>query len=274
LRSINRTGSLFVFSVPRQLKIEDVKPLIGNLSRSNYYQVEFGGLSSGLRGYLGQRGVDNSFITEDSGLLCYGAQLPGSSLAGIESTNFTGITETMAHRRIYTSLSLEFYCDNRYRSLKFFEHWMEYAASGNGFGNYADSNYTYRMNYPNDSSTGYKCNSTKIYKFESDVERLMEYSFLGLFPINLSSTPVRYGPNSELTRVTCEFRYDRYIAGSILSYDVVRGFGYNLGSGLTNVVQDGLENAFPGLNRNLTGITDTINRISGPVSDVLNLFTN
>tara|TARA_B100001059_G_scaffold186283_2_gene188191 strand:+ start:6034 stop:6795 length:762 start_codon:yes stop_codon:yes gene_type:complete len=253
--------------VPRQLNIEDVKPLIGNLSRSNYYQVQFGGLSPRLRGYLGSRGVDSAFISEDSGLLCYSAQLPGSSLAGTESTNFTGITETMAHRRVFTSLSLEFYCDSNYRSLKFLEHWMEYVASGNGFLDYADRNYTYRMNYPNDPVSGYKCDSTKIYKFESDVQRVMEYSFLGLFPINLSSTPVRYGPTSELTRVTCEFRYDRYIAGSILSYDTVRGFGNNLESGLTN--------AFSDLNFNGFGNTlNTINRIAGPVSDILNLFTN
>ncbi len=144
---------------------------------------------------------------------------------------------------------------------------MEYVASGNGFLDYADRNYTYRMNYPNDPISGYKCDSTKIYKFESDVQRVMEYSFLGLFPINLSSTPVRYGPTSELTRVNCEFRYDRYIAGSILSYDTVRGFGNNLESGLTN--------AFSDLNFNGFGNTlNTINRIAGPVSDILNLFTN
>ena len=95
----------------------------------------------------------------------------------------------------------------------------------------------------------------------------MEYSFLGLFPINLSSTPVSYGPNSELTRVTCEFRYDRYIAGSILSYDTVRGFGNNLESGVTNAFSD---LNFNGFNNTL----NTINQIAGPVSDILNLFTN
>jgi len=265
--------------VRRDLKIEDIKPLLGNLSRSNYYQVQFGGLSPGLRGYLGSRGVDSTFISEESGLLCYSAQLPGSSLAGIESTNFTGVTETMVHRRIYTPLSLEFYCDDRYRSLKFLEHWMEYATSGNGFGNYADTNYTYRMNYPNDTGTGYKCDSTKMFKFESGTERVMEYSFIGLFPINLSSTPVSYGPNSELTRVSCEFRYDRYIAGSILSYDTVRGFGNNMGSGVTNSNGNAfdLNNLANGFGVNLNGITNTINtigRAAGSVSDVINLFTN
>ncbi|AOV61928.1 hypothetical protein BOW86_gp004 [Synechococcus phage S-CAM7] len=248
--------------MPRVLTLEDVKPLLGNLSRSNYYQVQFGGLSPALLGALSARGVDPFFVSNDSGLLCYQAQLPGSSLARTESTNFTGITENFAHRKVFTPLSLDFYCDDRYRSLKFLEHWMEYAVSGNGLSGYADSNYTYRMQYPNDPLTGYKCSGSKIYKFEANVSRIIEYSFIGLFPINLSSTQVRYGADGELTRVSCQFGYTRYIAGSVLSIDEARGFSNNLQSGLTNITG------------NINTVIDTVDRLRGTAANVLDLFTN
>ncbi len=248
--------------MPRVLTLEDVKPLLGNLSRSNYYQVQFGGLSPGLLAALSARGVDPLFVSNDSGLLCYEAQLPGSSLAKTESTNFTGVTESFAHRKVFTPLSLSFYCDDRYRSLKFFEHWMEYAVSGNSLRGYSDSNYTYRMQYPTDPVTGYKCSGTKIYKFEANVQRVIDYSFIGLYPINLSSTQVRYGGDGELTRVSCQFGYTRYIAGSILSIDEARGFSNNLQSGLTNVTG------------NIGAVIDTVDRLRGTASNVLDLFTN
>ena len=248
--------------MPRVLSLEDIKPLLGNLSRSNYYQVQFGGLSPALLSTLSARGVDPFFVSNDSGLLCYEAQLPGSSLARTESTNFAGVTESFAHRKIFTPLNLSFYCDDRYRSLKFLEHWMEYVVSGNTLFNYADSNYTYRMQYPNDPATGYKCNGTKIYKFEANVERLIEYSFLGLYPINLSSTQVRYGAESELTRVNCQFGYTRYIPGSILSIDRARGFSNNLQSGLTNITG------------NINNVLDTVDRLRGTAANVIDLFTN
>lgn len=229
----------------KNLRLKDVKPLIGNLSRANYYQVIFGGLSDGLFKYLKQKGVNKSFIGGDAGLLCYSGTLPGSSLASVESrTDFHGITENFAHTRIYTPITLNFYCDDRYRALKFFEHWMEYVVSGNGTrgSEYSLPNYNTRLKYPMEPGDGYKSFSTKIVKFENDFNRSMEYSFIGLYPENLSSTQVQYGSNSELTRITCTFKYDRYIAGSISSFDEARGFAFNNDSrigGLLDNIRDG-----------------------------------
>ena len=139
---------------------------------------------------------------------------------------------------------------------------MEYAVSGNSLLNYSDSNYTYRMQYPNDPATGYKCSGTKIYKFEANVQRVIDYSFIGLYPINLSSTQVRYGSDGELTRVSCQFGYTRYIAGSIFSIDEARGFSNNLQSGLTNVTG------------NIGAVINTVDRLRGTAANVLDLFTN
>jgi len=214
-------------------------PLMGNLSRKNYYQVQFGGIKPSLRTYMISRGVDSQFMDNDFGLMCYSAQLPGASLATFESSNFYGINEKFAHRRIYNSLSLSFYCDDEYKGLKFLEHWMEYSISGNTLSpaQYTQKNYTVRMQYPDDPITGYKAESTKIYKFERNVERVMEYSFIGLFPSSLSATSVQYENQGELLDINCTFTYDRHIAGSTNSIDSVRGVGNNL---VGNLASSGL----------------------------------
>ena len=198
--------------------------------------MQFGGLSPGLLGYLASRGVSTQYIADGAGLMCYEASLPGSSLSQVQSSNFHGVIENFAHTRVFTPITLSFYCDSRYMTLKMLEHWMEYVVSGNGTAGqkYAGNNYNYRLKYPNDVADGYKCGSTSIYKFEGDRlnGRVMEYSFIGLYPSNLSSVPVRYGPNNEITRVTCSFSYDRYVAGSIRSYDSILGLANNLTGGL------------------------------------------
>lgn len=224
----------------KNLTTKDVSPLIGNLSRANYYQVIFGGLTNGCRKYLRKKGVGSNFIAGDAGLLCYSGSLPGASMASVESrTDFHGITENFAHTRIYTPITLNFYCDNEYRALKFFEHWMEYIISGNGTNSsdYALPNYNTRLKYPMDPDKGYKSFSTKIVKFENSFKRALEYSFIGLYPENLASTQVQYGSNSELTRITCSFKYDRYIAGSIYSYDFAKGVGNNNSSLVRNILE-------------------------------------
>ena len=237
-------------------------PIIGNPSRSNYFEVSFGGLSNGLRNHLRQRGVGNKFVTERMGLMCYEASLPGSSLATTESNNWQGYTENFAHAKIYNNLSLTFYCDKRYRALKFLEHWMEYSMSGNGLDGYALNNYQYRVKYPLDPQDGYKSNMCRIIKFENNYKssQTLEYSFIGLYPQNLSATQVRYGADNELTRVTCDFRYDRYIPGRVYSADFSSKTANNLLSNINDYTE---------------GIGGLIGNIrDGNISGVLNSLIN
>lgn len=231
---------LFSVARPRVITQEEIMPLVGNLSRKNYYQVAFGGIKPGLGAYLGARGVNSFFSNNDFGLMCYQAELPGASLATYESSNYHGINEKFAHRRVYTPLNLSFYCDDQYKGIKFLEHWMEYCISGSEGTpiDYASKNYAVRMQYPDDPTTGYKSESTKIYKFERNVERtrMMEYSFIGLFPSNLSSTSVQYENGGELLDITCSFTYDRYIAGNISSFDMALNKSNNIISNLVNQI--------------------------------------
>ena len=212
-------------------KISEFKPLLTNVAQTSHYQVFFDGLSPDLFTFLGQKNVDRRFITENSGLLCSAASIPGSALATSDIFgNFTGVQEKFAHTRIFSEMSLEFYVDKNYKMIKFFEHWMNYISSGSekrritSFSK-ASPGYFYRMRYPKGNS-GYKCDKTKIVKFNVDYRKEIEYTFIGMFPINLASTPVQYG-NSDVLRVNCTFNYERYIAGESSNLSIKRGTSEN-----------------------------------------------
>ena len=215
----------------RPKKIGEFKSTLGNVAQNNHYQVSFDGLSRNLFEYLRKRGVDRRFILDDAGLLCNSASIPGSSLATSDIFgNFTGVQEKFAHTRIFTELTLEFYVDKEYKMIKFLEHWMEYISSGseerkNSFFSKSSPSYYYRMRYPRGNS-GYKTDRVKVVKFDRDYDNEIEYTFIGLFPLNLSSTPVAYG-QSDVLKASCVFSYERYIAGKDNSLNVQRGSAMN-----------------------------------------------
>ena len=203
---------------PRPRKISEFKPLFSRLAQTSHYQVVFGGLSGPLRSYLLQRGIDSRFINESVGLLCNSASLPGSSFATSDIVgNYTGVSEKMAHTRTFVQLDLEFYVDHSYKTLKFLEHWMEFISSGSFEQPYQEG-YYFRMRYPEQ----YKCNSTKILKFDRDYNRYIEYTFYGLFPMALNSTAVSY-ESSGILKASASFNYERYVCGKTYSIDIARG---------------------------------------------------
>lgn len=213
-------------------RISDIKPLFTNLAQTSHYEVKFGGLPGQLTSYLFKRGIDQRFIAEDVGLLCFSAVLPTTSLANASITgNHIGITENFAYRRVYSEITLEFYVDSNYKTLKFLEHWMEFIASGShnpirgvtGPVNQNSDAYFIRMQYPE----YYKSNSTRIIKFDRDYSREIEYNFKGLYPSNLSSIPVQYA-QSDTLKVSATFSYDRYIAGKSQSIAENRLISNNL----------------------------------------------
>ena len=111
-------------------RISDFKPTLTKLAGTSHYQVIFGGLPSALRQHLNVRGVGYRFIGETAGLLCNNVSLPGSSSATtMIDGNYMGIQEKMAHSRIFTELNAEFMVDSDYKTIKFFEHWIEYMLS-------------------------------------------------------------------------------------------------------------------------------------------------
>lgn len=211
-------------------RISDFKPTLTQLAQTSHYQLKFDGLSGELRSYLDKRGVGRRFIVENSGLLCYSAVLPGSRLATADIVgNFMGVSEKMAHTRLFSQIQLDFYVDSEYKNLKFLEHWTEFISSGAGESS-RRSGYYYRMEYPD----SYKCDRTQIIKFDRDYNNEIEYNFFGLFPIDLSSTPVKY-EESDILKATATFSFDRYVSGKVDSYSESRGVTNNVLSNFTGL---------------------------------------
>ncbi len=197
-------------------KISDIKNTFGDVAQSSHYQVTFNGFSGGLTQTLANRGVLSDFYNENLGLLCYSAVLPGQSLATttIEG-NFTGVQQQYAHTKIFNNINLSFYCDSQYQVLRFFEAWISHISGGaelpNNVSPYTPG-YFYRMRYPRGNS-GYKCDSMRIYKFDRGLatsEAMTAYSFVQLFPVAITSTPVSYESSNSVLRLSVDFNYERH----------------------------------------------------------------
>lgn len=224
--------------MPKVIATQDIKGLLGNLSRPNYYQMTFGlPLSGGLRPYLAQKGIDPRFISEDVGLLCNAATLPGTNLATTENYNRVGIKNTFAHTAMYDNLKLEFYVDNTYKTLKFFEGWINFIISGAGE-DQGQFNYARELRYPDE----YKSYSCKVFKFENDnrsidsnlnIRKFIDYSFYGLFPVDIFETPLTYGADGTIMTMTVSFSYDRHAISNPLSL-----VGTPAAGGLITLAQD------------------------------------
>ena len=210
---------------PRPSTISRILPKFQNVAQTSHYLVKFGlpphynndGYSLGH--HLRNKGIDFRFAGEDIGLLCSSAVLPGSAMATSDVIgNYQGVVERFAHTRNFTQISLEFYVDNLYKSLKFLEHWMEYISGANPGDTKNPGSYHFKMRYP----SLYKSNETKIVKFEKNYRQFLEYKFIGLFPLSLNSTRVAY-QNSQVLKATCSFSYDRYICGESTTAAVDKG---------------------------------------------------
>ena len=220
---------------PRPKRISDILPKIQNVAQTSNFLVKFALPNSELKSHMRRKGINDRFIAEDAGLLCYNAVLPGSGMAAVNTVgDYQGMVERFVHTRNFTQVNFEFYVDNEYKSLKFLEHWMEFITGANRSDVSADT-YYFQLNYPDD----YKSNDTRVVKFERNYSQFLEYRFVGLFPLTLNSTKVQYG-NSQILKATASFSYDRYIAGesSSLARDLGRAFN-DIGAAFGNSSKDG-----------------------------------
>lgn len=232
-------------------RIADFKSTLTNLAQTTHFQVIFGGIPAPVRGHLLSRGVDARFLTETAGLLCYSASLPGSSVATTEIVgNYTGLTEKIAHTKIFGDIDLEFYVDNEYKTIKFLEHWIEYISNG-GAAPQNSQGYYFRMQYP----SSYKTSQTKILKFERDYSLELEYNFFGLFPKQVNSISVNYD-SSNILRASATFSYERYVCGRVSSLAVYQGLNNNLNRLLSTFI----DTSTNPINRLATGRDELINR--------------
>ena len=240
---------------PRPRPISEFLPKFQNVAQTSQYIVKFALPVSPLRSFLRRKGVNDRFIAEDIGLLCSDAVLPGSALASVDARgDFQGVIEKFAHTRNFTQMNLEFYVDNDYKILKFFEHYIEFI-TGSSAADPTSDTYHFRLNFPSD----YKMNETRIVKFERDYNRFLEYRFIGLFPLSLQSTRVSYQGSSVL-KANVTFSFDRYICGESTSLvrNLKRAFNDIFGRG--NPAKNGSNLSFDQLNSVFNAGNETDNK--------------
>ena len=206
---------------PRPRRISDIMPKIQNVSLSSNFLVKFVLPRGECRSFLRRKGINDRFISDNVGLLCSDAVLPGRAMAALNTAgDYQGMVEKFAHTRNFTQVNFDFMVDNQYKSLKFLEHWMEFI-SGRSNGDPSSDTYFFKMAYP----TEYKSNDTRIVKFERNHSQFLEYRFIGLFPLALNSTRVSY-QNTQVLKATATFSFDRYICGE--SSSLARALGLDL----------------------------------------------
>ena len=200
---------------PRHYTVSDFKNRVLNIAQTSVYHVKLQPPPSVIS-FLQSAGRGFNYFSLDGAnveLLCAETSLPGSSLATHDVTNdYHGVSEKMVYRRMYDdTIDLTFYVDRDYKVIEFFEGWMNYiTGEGTTFNRseYKRDTTHYRMNYP-------KTYKSDIYlvKFEKDSpvqSNSLYYSFIGAFPISITSMPISY-EQSSLLKCNVSFSYIRYV---------------------------------------------------------------
>jgi hypothetical protein len=217
---------------PAFKSVSDITSALLQPALTSHFLVEINtsALGSKFTDFLNNNKV--GYIQENLNLMCSEATLPGSSLATLEiNSDFTGVTERHAYRRIYDDrIDLTFYVDaENYMPIRFFETWIKFIVDesitgqddkGAGSG---DSNYFYRVRYPDE----YNKSTITITKFERTSKSSVKtsdyttsygnytgkpllYQFINCYPISISSMPVSYD-SSSLLKCTVSMTYTRYL---------------------------------------------------------------
>ena len=200
--------------MPRVAKVSDIKANLLRPATTSHFEVEIPIIDALSR----WRGIGKQ---DKINLMCSETSLPGSNLATFEINNDrTGVTEKHVHRRIFDDrIDLTFYVDaGLYQPIKFFEQWIDYitgAATSSDGNSLINSNYSYRMRYPQEPGSGYIADQGLVVrKFEKDHQNILEYEFVNSFPLAINSMPVSYDTSS-LLKCTVSMSYIRYFVRNL-----------------------------------------------------------
>ena len=73
-------------------------PKLQNVAQTSKFLVKFVLPPSSVRTFMRQKGINDRFISDNVGLLCSDAVLPGSALASLNTAgDFQGVIERFAH---------------------------------------------------------------------------------------------------------------------------------------------------------------------------------
>ena len=203
---------------PNAIKTSHLKSRILNIAQTSVYQVKIQPPPA-VNAFLSARGFNYGIDGENLELMCSEASLPGTFLrTHTQENDYHGVTEKMVYRRDYDeTFNMTFYVDRKYNVIKFFDDWVDYIVGQSNPRAYKNTVANYRMKYP-DTYRG----EMFISKFEKDVYGpSLNYTFIGAFPINITSMPVSYD-GSDLLKCNVGFSYIRYIreTGTVFEGDI------------------------------------------------------
>ena len=217
--------------MPAKVSVDKIKANLLHPALTSHFEVLIPRPSGLDDGYLNANGLPG-FSDKQSklNLLCSEATLPGSSLATHENnSDFTGVTEKFAYRRLYDDrIDFTFYVDaENYLPIKYFESWIKFivaesisADTRSGKLSIDTSEYFYRVKYPDDYIAK---EGLKVTKFERDhTGTELIYNFVSAYPIAVTSMPVSYDASS-LLKCTVSFSYIRYYIESLKGSTATQG---------------------------------------------------
>ena len=196
---------------PEKLTVSDIKSRLLNVAQSSLYRLTLS-VPTAVRSKVSDL---TDLDLDNISLSCSEANLPGSSLATHDiTTDYQGVTERMAYRRIYDDvLGLTFYVDRNYNVIKLFERWIDYISGITDPEKFKSPFTNQRVSYPKT----YK-NDIFVTKFERDHysnesslrKNILEYTFVQAFPRDITAIPVSYEA-SQVLKCNVSFSFIRYV---------------------------------------------------------------
>ena len=191
------------------------------MAKSSGYSVSFG-LTNNCKNHIIKKGVPASAISRNGliSLFCNDAQLPNiSSQTGTQTGLYTGEGQvSYATSRLFTDVSLGWYCDRDMTPMKFLQAWHDFIYTGNS-GSFIinaesnDAQYILTSNRSEKTKLQYPSEyygKIRITKNEDDIPgQSMTYLLLDAFPYSIDATPLSYG-SSQLVNVSASFQYSKY----------------------------------------------------------------
>jgi hypothetical protein len=221
--------------MPKVRSLDQIKLNLLQPALTSHFEVEIFSPPGLTNEYLSANGVTNALFQDKLNLLCSETVLPGSSIATLELNNqYHGATVRHAYRRLYDDrIDLTFYVSAEdYLPIRYFETWIKYVVGENISGSSQqpstgrpgskDPQYFYRVNYPKNYISP---QGLKITKFERTGGTnnlysggILQYEFINVFPIAISSMPISYD-SSSLLKCTVSLSYLRYIMSPTSNLD-------------------------------------------------------
>lgn len=224
--------------MPSKVNVDKIKANILQPALTSHFLVDIE-IPKNLPTYLGYDKLEYDVNEKNRlRLLCCEATLPGSSLATHENnSDFTGVTQKFAYRRLYDDrIDLTFYVNaENYLPILLFEIWIKFIVGESvakdekteRLGS-KSSNYFYRVRYPKEYIVEQGFKITKFEKTSGTTNfmykgqesnhggSILQYAFVDVFPIAITSMPVSYDTSS-LLKCTVSFSYTRYYINYINS---------------------------------------------------------